>query len=578
MKVPEYNAPQVGAEQLAAPMQRTPSGVQAMEGIAAQTTRQGEQIKQAGEQFMQAEAIKREIDVKQQDVQLTDNLTKMLYDPESGFMNQKGQNAIGAASITKENITKFAQAMADDIQDPTAREMFMQTAHARVSAAVAQMDGHTSRELQVAAQNQSNARSAASMNAAVASYNPMPGADNSMYQQNLAAQQVELEHQADNLGLTGQARTDYVMHGADGRSGLQATYVSTFSHLLENDQTKAADKYLEQIQKELPPLVADKLRDQLKVGHAKDNSLALSIKLRAEVPDLGAQEKRLDQMFQNKEITSDEYDMTLSRLRADDSQRKGILQEKDKNFMGRLWGLKKQNPNASIADLSAGQMAYIKQRGLGPAVDALFARGPGTDDPRMYMGLIESSYKDPKGFLNQDFVRMYPFMSEGHQKALERRREEILAADPKAADVSRRVHDSMGLFRNNIAAAGIDPNKDPEKMAALEAQLYDALSGEIAKDPNVSNDRLRQITLGYLNPSTLKDSGLIWDTKKPVYEMTPEEKLQQWEIPDADRAQITEALQRNGIPVSEAAIQMYYKRGQGVDVNAIMAKQQKGAK
>jgi ABC-type transport system substrate-binding protein len=81
-------------------------------------------------------------------------------------------------------------------------------------------------------------------------------------------------------------------------------------------------------------------------------------------------------------------------------------------------------------------------------------------------------------------------------------------------------------------------------------------------------DEARKVTLGMLKDQALSGSGYfgtsIGQTHMPVWKMTAAQRTAPWDIPPADRQQISEALQRAGKPVDENTIQAVYKNAQGV--------------
>lgn len=568
MKVPDYSSPQAQPEELQGPFEATPEGVQAMPGIAAQAGAAGRELTQGGMGLDQMAAIQRQLDVKAKVTNFEDATNGIMYDPQSGVMSQRGQNAVDAAGGAKKAIGDMQQAIMDQLPDQASKDMFQQVSNARLTAATAQIDAHAGQQLKVAGQEQSTARATVAMNGAIASYNPMPGADNSSYRQNTTVQQIELEHQADNLGLTGDAKSQYVLHGADGRSGMMATYVGTFNHLMENNQTQGAQAYLQSVQDQLPPGVADKMRDALQVGASKDDALKTALQVKAQTSDIGEQEATLDQMFKAGTITSDVHNMALQQLRADNAQRRGEQGEQDRSVLGSVWAIKQQNPNATLTDLSAAQLAYVKQRGLGPQVDSILSHGPATDNPRLFLDQMDFAARNPAAFTQQDITQYKGQLSDAHYRELEAAYISINKQDVKGMETNKLVQQSMAMFRADIKNAGLNPNpapgsSDAANLAQFEGAVHDRLTQELTANPTVKPERLREITLGMLKDQALSGTGWIWNTKKPVYQMTPEEKTQAWDVPDADKAQITAELQKRKLPVTDAAIQYWYKKKQG---------------
>jgi hypothetical protein len=106
------------------------------------------------------------------------------------------------------------------------------------------------------------------------------------------------------------------------------------------------------------------------------------------------------------------------------------------------------------------------------------------------------------------------------------------------------------------------------------ASLHDALAAAQTEwqakklSRTQMREQARSITLGMLKDQALSGSGYfgttIGQTHMPVWKMTADQRAAPWAIPDAERAQIVDALKRANQPVTEDAIQAVYKKAQGV--------------
>lgn len=577
-KVPTYDLPTVAREELPSAYQVAPRDIGRDAAIGARGMMDlGNGVQQAGAEYADL-VVKQQADVnegavKDAHAQLVSSVSTVLHDPNTGFMNQLGKNAVDGYTNVQDTLSKLPENISAGLENDVQRKMFNQAAAITINSAISQAQQHSGQQTTKYELDSSQARANASADAAVRSYNPIPGADNSLYRQSITTQQIELESQADKLGITGKEKELYVQHGADGKSGMAATYTQLVSHLLDNNQTQAAKDYLNQMSDQLPIAVRDKLSEIIKVGQTKDDALGLAIDLKKH-GTIDQQEKSLDDMFKSGKITPEVHEMALQKLRADNSQRRSEQSENDRAIIGQVWDM--SHKGQSLADLPTSTLNYIKTRGLGPQVDAIFKRdGEEQNDSKMFSDLSRMSADDPSGFVKMDLSTMSGQLSKSHFNHLIDVQTGINRQDIKAMDANKLVHDTIANTKSSLLAAGINLNVKPgtadaDRLDQFETSMRDSLIAAQAnkKDAPLTRDEARNIALGILKDQALSGTGYFNDsfgvTHKPAWQMTPDEKAANWKVPDADRTQIIQSLNKNGIKPTEQAIQRAYKMSKGV--------------
>lgn len=568
-RVPTYDTPTVAPQPLPGAQMTDSSHLMQWATLGSQEERQfGNSLTAAGRDLAQIAADQQatinEAGAKNNHAQYLDFATDVLHNPDTGFMTQQGKNAIDGFQATRDALAKKRDDIANNIENPREREMFLQASQQTLQTATAQISGHAAQQTRKYELDSSAARAQAAGDAAVKSFNPLPGADNTLYQQSIDTQRTELENQADKLGLVDKERAEYI------RQGIASTYVGVINHLASNDQIKAAKAYMATVQDDIDAKTQDKIRAVLDAGDTKNDALALAIDIKGRVGGIAAQEKELDKQFSAGTISADVHDMALQKLRADNAQRRSEQAESDKAVIGQVWDLKNKNPNATLADLSPQTIAYVKQRGLGSHIDSILAGSPAVDDAKLYNDMMRMRAEDPVGFIKVDLSTMSGQLSQAHWNHLVSEQTSVSRQDTKAMEANKLQNDTIKGVYANLAAAGFAIHPKPgtsqaKDLEQFETNLRDRLVQATQDKGNaLSQDEARSIALGMLKDQTLAGTGIggFFQSHAPVWKMTPEQINAPWVVPPADKQQITDALKAKGRPVTDDAIQAIYKAKQ----------------
>ena len=504
-------------------------------------------------------------------------LDNTLQDVVIRYERLRGKDALDAYDGTLTSLQDAAKNAGAGLTNPEQKRMYNDAAHVTFNANVGELRQRASAANNAYALDSSKARGDAAADAAVRAYNPVPGSDNASYKTALATQKVELMDQARRLGYDADQTKAYVQ---DAQARVLTGVVS---HLMDNNQTRAAQAYFKDVRDQMPTEVADKIQRVLAAGVDKDSALDLNIQMKKVVgDDIGKQEAYLNDEFKKGSITSEVHGMALQLARADNAQRRGEQSEKDRQVLGSAWETKLRNPGATVASLPASVIAYARDRGLGPQLTSIMehegphARAAGggkgdgegkVDDTQAYASLMRMSAEDPDAFAKLDLAKLAgTTLGKSRWDKLLTRQTAILTRDNKEVDAMKITDSALRSIRTDLQAAGLPAtakpgSKEATQRAEFEAAFHDAVEAA-AKNPQrkgqpLTNEEARGIGLGMLKQQTLAGSGIFGTSfgqdKGPAYKLVDK-------VPADDRALIAQALQARGLAVTPAAILDLYNR------------------
>lgn len=595
--VPTYTAPSVSPSALPAVRDQVPYH---LSNFAGQAGREAMQLAggalRMGDELLE-EATRRqwgvnEAAVKDYDAKLMSNIQAVLYGtpdkPDAGYMAFKGKNAVDSFDATSSKLQGLGAQLAKDLQNPAQQEMARQTTATRVQSALTQAAQHRDQQHTVWQKAAGEVRIQTAQQGAPLAYSPLTDsplatfdqenpAANSQYQQYLQTIKSETRDYAQRFGMQDVA-DDLV------KNNLAKAYGLTLAHLIDRKggapgDMAVAKKFFEAVKGELPAETQDKARALLEAGSKKDQALKLALEIKGSIGGIDAQEKELDKRFSAEKIDSEVHQMALQHLRADNAQRRAEQGENDKAMIGAVWDLARKG--GSMTDLSPSQIAYIKQRGLGPHIDAMFknAEKADFDDSQLYSDLMRMSAEDPAGFTKMELATLTGKLTKAHWNHLIGVQASLNRNDLKVLDTQKLLHDTVQSTRAQLLAAGMNLSPKPgteqaKQLDQFNSTLYDALTtaqkewDEKKLTRPQMREEARKLTLGLLKDQALAGTGFFGTTvgqsHKPVWKMTAEERAAPWDIPATERKAISDKLKAAGLPASEENIQTYFKLSQGV--------------
>lgn len=544
-----------------------------------------------------------ELNAKMYDANLISGGDAILHgdpnDPNSvGYLGQKGANAANpdAKQAALDAVDKMAKTSADGVlTNPAQREMVAALTKTRVAELKAKIEAHATQQGFVANAAASEARIGAAADSAAGAY--QAGTDTPVVDAHYDPNNTEApsSYQALASTVAQEATTLAQLHGvatADQPQFVKSimadkVYVPTLQHLLDggkNGELKQLDSaqltiaqhYFDAVKDQLTTKQQDEATRLLTAGALKTTALNTSLDIQGQFPhDIGAQEKELNAQFKTGKVSADEYDIALQHMRASQAQYRGEQGEQDKRLLGSVWDVVTNNPNATVADLSASQLAQIKDRGLGSHVDAIFKRNATTDNPVLFMDIISMSQTNPAGFMamgSDGIAKLKAQLSTSQFNEVVRTYNGINRQDMQQMASDKLMHDTIRDVSAQLDTAGLNtrpkPGTDAEKnLATFQTNLRDQLvAAQQAKKAPLTQIEAKDIALASVRDQALSGTGYFgyFQDHAPVYQMTPEQRAADWAIPPADRASITASLARANMPATEANIQRVFKLSKGV--------------
>jgi hypothetical protein len=201
----------------------------------------------------------------------------------------------------------------------------------------------------------------------------------------------------------------------------------------------------------------------------------------------------------------------------------------DRANLGAAYDWLLKNPGKSVLDLPNGLYLWAKSRGAPLAALKSFAENGGnpTTDSEVYYTLRQAAADKPNEFANANLMQYRDRLSNTDFKGLVDIQSAIRSNDVKKMQLSDQASHAVSQLGAELSAAHIDTSPKPgdTKMANYKAALIRAIDArQSLKQAPLTSDEVRNIGLDLLKPGRLQGSGIVWDTGKLRYEVTPEEQ------------------------------------------------------
>lgn len=146
--------------------------------VGAATQRLGAEVGQAGDILFQnavkLRAIADETEAKEADIRLTRQLDDLQFNPQTGFLSQKGKNAVNGYQTAHAAAEQIRADVMGSVQSPAARRMLLPSAASQTQAALRNMSRHAATENTVYTTSVSTERSKALIESAGLDYTRDP--------------------------------------------------------------------------------------------------------------------------------------------------------------------------------------------------------------------------------------------------------------------------------------------------------------------------------------------------------------------------------------------------------------------
>ncbi len=354
---------------------------------------------------------------------------------------------------------------------------------------------------------------------------------------------------------------------------LSAGHAAVVASAIDAGQLDYARAHFDDSQKELTPDVADRLRDELKTGDIKDESLRLSLELDG---TLSQQRAELNRMYTAGEISVEVRDATLTRVTQDNAARKAAKAEGAQRAMGDAQNWVLNNPGKTVHDLPAHLYGALQSHGQLQTI-ANFAKQGGkyTNDSLAWAEIVGMSQSDLAAMTPTEFHNKYRgklddgHLEKGYALVLDARNEG--SEDPDHLEIIT----TQQRMKQSAQSAGILPMTG--KANETEAARYDRFQRAVDEGVRVlettqlggkrkaSSEELQRVIDGVLEDQVFIDEWFR-DPERPASVLEPDElgdayvrtesgaRVNLAEIPADRQMQYTQMLREAGLPVTQRRI------------------------
>lgn len=492
-RVPEYNEFNVMPQQLPGVRLDSPYRAMQLAGMGmAQQEKVGQEVASAGaalNNIATAQQIQQnESDAKEAHAATLDNVSQILNDPDTGYLQRRGQDAISTTDDTIQAIKKAAQAAVDNAPNDATRRMVQAANMQTLPAAIESVRKHAAVEnfqyqLDASRQRQVSAGDLATKSYDITQDTPLykapdpdnPDAPRSLYQQQLATVRLELQTQADRMGLKDDIRDNYI------NDGMAKVYGSTVAHLANIGQTQNAKQFLTAASSAnaMPQDMVDKLSKALDIDSTKDNALRYSDTLFATVKGEKAQLSKVQDDFESGNLTADERTLVESRIEHRAAKAKQDENEWVANALGQAQDFILKNPGASVTDLPPAIYRALEAKGHLAAVDS-FAQRENKTPPDVYHDVVQNfgtgGANDITHMSDAEWKIYKTKLSYQDQRHFDAERAQAINGTPASRDDPGNIN--ITGFKDALAARlhglNVDLAKDADKEYTGALQQYAA--------------------------------------------------------------------------------------------------------
>lgn len=596
--VPIYDRATAAPTQLPGAMQTTPERMLTANSIGAeQQMRAGQAMQQAGEAISQIEVAHQiqinENKAKDADTAYMTGANAILHGtpdangntPPTGYLSKMGQDATDSFDATAKALSDLRQKTLDGLDNDAQRQAAKHVLDARYEAFATKAAEHKDKQLKVFGLTAASARIDAASDSAKTMYNPItdkpalgynPAAPevNTPYQQALRTAEVEANHLVDlQYGVNAPADVRAQMVKAQ----LEKTYVGVISHLYESGNaggggTQIAKNYFDQVKDQLSPAVRDDIQSKLHASAQQDRVLSYSDQIFDTVHGEKAQMAQVRKDFESGKIDGKERELIEARIEHKAAKARADDNEYTASAVGQAQDFFIKNPGRSVTDLPKGLYLALERKGQLASIDSFAKRGMGNqDDPVLYMDLHA---KAAQGGLTQlDVLNARGKVSDSHFEDLMRTYSGQTKQDTKRLQVDNVINTALRTadVLSTVKSAGIDTTPKEGTSQAKDYALFtsaarDKLLAAMQDNPKLSQEDANKIVRGLVKDQVLSGTGIggFFMTKRKPYQMTPEERQKDFEVPSADRNRIAAKLESAGRKASDENIQKYYRIEQGL--------------
>jgi hypothetical protein len=270
-----------------------------------------------------------EAKIKALDTQYIDSIRATLDDPENGYMNKRGEEALKARDAAWNGLTDVQAAMGKDLDNDVQRKMWRDISMARLQSALGRVDQHASAQGRQFAMDSATARASKASQLMIdnaAAYS-IPGSEYAKARDTMVAELQERARLEGKGGPETDATQQFVL------AGTTLAHANVITDLLSREKGDAAKQYFTDNIKEIDPAQRDKLRGMVMEGEAEaraqDKTQELLAKNKGDLTAALAEARAT--------LRGKDEDAVVQRLKAIDAESSIIRERHQKDAADEAW-------------------------------------------------------------------------------------------------------------------------------------------------------------------------------------------------------------------------------------------------
>lgn len=474
---------------------------------------------------------------------------QLMYDPKSGAINKRGQDAFG---VMDEYMPQFEQRMGEiesRLTDGNQKEMFKEIRIKQQMDFDGDLQRHTFKEAQEFENETMKYGIDAAREDAVLNFQT-PG----KVGEAVAAQKGLIANYAQS---TGKSPEWLAMATKEAES---STHKDIMSRMLANGDDMMASTYLKTVKETLTADTLTQMEKAVEEGSLRGSSQRIVDGMIGKYGSYSAAMKEVKNMDLDPKLR----DATADRLRSEFT-----IKEQEKNkYLGNLergaydildknGGDVTQIPPTQWTQFDGSTRSALKRY----ADDRRSGVSAKTDIEKYYM--LKELAENPEtrnDFQKFDLMKMKPYLSETDMKKFIDAQTETKKGNNATLDGWRS--DSM-IVNQAFQDMGKSPSKDAEEFSLFSRKVeQEQVIMQDKLGRKLTNNEMQEVT-DRLKIDVITKRGTFWDTKQKLYKADPAAQLEVDidDVPPKDKAEITAALQARKRPVTNENILKYFTQG-----------------
>lgn len=480
----------------------------------------------------------------------------LLYDPQSGAINQKGQNALGVLDTYTQKYDDGVQQIRQGLSNPVQQDMFDRMSTKYGDELNGELHRHVAQQVQEIQKDTFQNGISVNRDDAIQNFqNP------DKVQESLGIQKSLLNTFAQQQGIPIDSDT-YKNMDQEIQS---KTHTGVIERMVDNGQDLAAKNYYDQNKDSIIGPEADRTARLVEASSIRGESQRM-------VDDFANRNlSTKDAMSEIRDIENpklrDEVNIRYKQNMAEQQQLQRDVQAQQYQGITDLLvqsGGKADIPVSKLVGLPASDI-----EGFNKLKKQLVE---GDDNPEngpdyYNMKLMAATPQTKDDFLKQNLIDPNLKVTRNERHELIELQSKLKTGDEKADGLLSDFRTKDEVVTGVLKSIGIDPNNKGsgnqtkvDQFRAMVADQQTAFQKQTGKQ--ATNQDLDQIA-NEVATKVIKEKGFLWNSNARLFELNPGETIQgidPGDVPRSERIKIEDALRKNNIPITDKSVTDLYTR------------------